>query len=468
MDNPSTIPAFNNASAPTGQSAQQLEELRAGLAALERRAMTTAAPAPESTPLEALGKRDLAMEKATTLGFTQMLSESTPDGIKGLAQDMLKNSLSGKTWELDHQKRETDASSNTLVTPIRVKPCSGGSVEFDEFNNAVTTGALLIIEAEQQLNDFGFMKFGLARILAAKAQEVTTAEKYKGATIAPAEKSCAELELTEAKEKVAREKERLQSAVFHLSVVRRYIATATAAASTLEGQAQISVGDRTEIIRLRESSAYLHEVLHAIYDFDRSRLMGWYARLNEHQAVKSRYQTVIGQIPNHTEFILDDASLERSPDFTAALNKLLYKKEAPQLEEALKEERLRFGEKVPPVVVTDSTSPQPGYFGWFWGTKSSAPAPEAVIAKLTAEVEALKTAGSTNGKPVDATAAQSLAVVPPPPVRTDDQAAATKTIVLPPAPIVAKVTHLGSDTAGPPAAEAPKSLLGHLVDFVSQ
>ncbi len=450
----------NNARAALGDQTQ-LEKLQAQVAALDSRVKTTTA-ATEPTPLEALAFRDLALEKAAVLGFSQMLVESTPDAIKQLAQNILKGSLSGKTWASDGSAREKAASFNKLTTPIRVIPCLSGSVELDEFNNAVTTGALLTTTADQQPNDFVFMKFGLARILAARTQELTTAEKYKGATIATPEKSCAELELTEAKEKVAREEERLQLAVFHLSVVRDYIQTSSAAASALEKKELISAGDRTEITRLRGSSVYLHEALHAIYDFDRSRLMGMLARLTEHRAAQSRYQTAIGQIPDHKEFVLDQAYLTASPDFTTALDKLLYKKEAPQLEEALKE-RIQFGEKVVLVPVVDSTA-QAGYLSWLWGTTSVTPS-QAELETLRAQVKALETAGSGgDGKPpVDTTAVPQAGIA----VKTDAQPGSHDR-TLPSAPTIAKVTHLGPDTAdGATVAAEQKGLLDRFVDALT-
>jgi hypothetical protein len=304
----------------------------------------------DTDPLKILQKRNLVTERATLLGYTQLLEQSTPGSIRDLAETIL-----GRTFESNNALNAEAASSYTLTIPVRVTPHSNSLEELDLFNSVVVKGGLLIKpDDEQSQNDFIFIKAGLERILAVRQEELTTAEKFKKATISSSDEEDVKGQLTEATKKASLEDDRLKLAVFHLSVVRDYIKTATEEAVDLERKADISAGNLDQIARLRGTSKYLQELLHAIYDYDRSRLMSMLARFGEHSASKSRQQTVLGQISDHASFVIDDAYLKANSGFTEALKKLLYKQSAPQLVDSFKE-RIQFGEKPKPA----EQSPEP-------------------------------------------------------------------------------------------------------------
>ena len=291
--------------------------------------------------LEVLQTRNLLTEKATNLGYSQLLDASSPETTQELAETIL-----GRTFA-DNNEQRSEASAKipfTLTDPafLHIAPHTDGSEGLDSFNCHVVKGALIFEATAQQENDDVFIRDGLKRILEAQKEELSLAEGIKKSTEEVSESQ--KRELATKQQRVLLEKKRLEFALFHLSMVRGYIVHASSEAQTLESKDDITAGDRARALQLRESSRYLYEIMHALYDYERSRIAGITERLWAHGESKTRYEEVFHEIANHARFSIDAAYLHEKPDFVKLLEKLFYQQKAPQLVEALTKGRIRFGD----------------------------------------------------------------------------------------------------------------------------
>ena len=283
--------------------------------------------------------------------------------------------------------RNASAESFSLMTPIQVlRHQQGSGSDLNEVNEFIVRGCLLTSKDDQESNDLDIARRLLQRVLDARTVQHRKAEQLK--KLSPSEETSKVVtdEFIDATKKAEYERERLLQVFFHLRAVRGYMKDTKAKIDQLN-QGDVSEGVQGHIKDLQNTMLYLESLMHAVYDFDRTRsswvgLGSLYSYL-EHSTVQARRLELTGNSAAPGEFAISQDLVTKYPAFAAVLRKLLYKQDSPQLLGALESKRVFFGDKPQPATAQGTQ----GSGGWNLGSwlpwGGGAPTTDLVAAAIT-------------------------------------------------------------------------------------